>query len=178
MESERRKYKRRNRGFIIDYQHIREENGRLGKRAASVNVSKEGLCIYSRFEESEDDVLLLTIPYVTPNPGIFAAKIKHAVKSEHSGYLYGLYVLPLFQERFAVVDTIAIVSEPIELELESREAEFIRNAAGEESLVGPVIEGICNFWSAINPRIDTQISSIDELTAFLSKELDKRRSGG
>ncbi len=177
MKPERRKHVRRSCGFIIDYQHMEDENGNLSRRAASINVSKEGLCMRSAYEENENDVLLLNIPYVTPNPGIFAAKVKHAVKTEH-GFLYGLYVLPLFQERYSVIDTISLGSESIELAFDGKEAEFLRNLAGDESLVGPVLEGVCAFWNELNPKIGSRISTFEELTEFLSGELEKRRKGG
>jgi hypothetical protein len=178
MEAERRKHERRGCGFIVDYQLMHEENRTLAKRASSVNVSSEGLCIRSGFQENPNDVLLLRMPYITPNPGIFAAKIKHTVKAQYEGYYHGLYVLPLFQERFSVVDSICLSNESIDLPLSSEDAQAVQIITGKESLNSPVIEGICRFWNDLNPKIDAPISSFDELMEFLSKELSKRRASG
>jgi hypothetical protein len=176
--AERRKHPRRGCGYIIDYQLMQEETGMLSKRASTLNVSAEGLCICSPFQESPNDVLLLTMPYITPNPGIVAAKIKYTVKAQFEGYIHGLYILPLFQERFSVVDAISANIENLVIPLEPEELAALRDMAGEDGLVSPVVEGICRFWNDINPRIETPITSFEELTRFLSREIEKRNHSG
>jgi hypothetical protein len=177
-ETDRRRHFRRTSGLIIDYQLMQEESGALGKRAASVNVSENGLCIRSPFIEKADDVLLLSIPYITPNPGIFAAKIKYSAKTDFNDYCYGLYVLPLFQERFSVVNAVSMPCEPLTIQFEETELDALKGFSGNETLANPVVEGICKFWSDLNPRITEPIASFEDLTAFLLKEIGKRNNGG
>jgi hypothetical protein len=179
MESDRRKYKRKECGFIVDYQHIDEESDALARRASLVNVSAVGLCIHSSFMEPKDGVLLLSFPYVTPNPGVIAAKVKH-VAAVRSGYIHGLFVLPLFHDRFTAIDSTESRSETIELFVAPREKAFIdslgkqdrESAVVDEHPDEKTIEGICRLFVNLNPRIDESIGSLDELTEFFKHTIE------
>jgi hypothetical protein len=177
-KSERRKFPRSTRGFIIDYQRIDDETEYFARRAASVNISAQGLCISSDYEEQLHSVLLITLPHVSPNPGIVAAKIRHMEKSSKDGYTYGLYVLPLFHERFSVVKEITFENEIIDLRLEPDEIEALRRISGSGARLGAVTEGICRFWNDINPTLDSHVGSFEGLVECLKRELMKRNGSG
>lgn len=170
MESDKRKHARKESGFIVDYQPVEAETDSLDRRAALVNVSCEGLCIRSAVMERKDSVLLLSFPYLTPNPGVIAAKVRHSQAAPRNGFCHGLYVLPLFCERFAAVALAESRNETLELYVAPREKAFIERLARESGLEGAgdgkTIERICRLMVGMNPRIDEAIGSLDELTDF------------
>jgi hypothetical protein len=178
MESDRRKHERKNCTIIIDYQPMGEETTSLSKHASSVNVSANGMCIYSPYRENPDDLLLLSLPYITPNPGIIAAKVKYSIQTPYAGYYHGLLVLPLFQERFSVVDSVRPETEQLEIPCSPDETEFIRSISKRSIPEAPIVVGICKFFNDLNPRVTETITSFDELCGYLKKEIEKRTKRG
>jgi hypothetical protein len=177
MTTERRRHARKPCGFIVDYQSIERETEGFDKRAKTVNISPEGMCLHSSFRENCDNVLLLQIPYITPNPGIIAARVKHVSEAPSGGYYHGLFVLPLFRERFAVVDTMFMEKERIDILLDNTELNFINEKAGNEKLAEPLVLGICRFFADLNPKVTDTISSFDDLKKYLKKEIEHRNKG-
>jgi hypothetical protein len=175
MENERRKHLRKNTSLIIDYQNINDHGDKFDKRAFAINISTEGICLYTPYREKEAEILLLRFPCVEQeNLSVIKAQVKYSIKAPVTGYYNGLYVFPAFHIILSRLQTITDDQDICDLELEEEEKEYIKKISGNNQFISPAILGICHFFRDLHIKMNKKISSDEELKDYLIEELKKR----
>ncbi|MBN1697081.1 MAG: hypothetical protein JW881_06180 [Spirochaetales bacterium] len=175
MEKERRKHARQKSSLIIDYQKITDDGDVFGKRASAINVSKEGICLYTPYREPDKEILLLRFPYIEKEGASFiAAKVLYSIQAPVTGFYHGLFVFPAFRNTFSYFQNLDRVSEDCSLELIDDEKLFLAQISGKSNDLTPAILGITQFFRDLHIKVNGRISSEEELQAYLVEELKKR----
>jgi hypothetical protein len=175
MEKERRKHLRKSSSLIIDYQNIKDHGEKFDKRASAINISSEGICLYTPNREAEAAILLLRFPYVEQEGLSFIkAEVKYSIKAPVAGYYHGLHVFPAFQNMLALLHTGTDDSEICDLELEEEEKAYMQKISRNNRFIAPAILGMCHFFRDLHIRVNREIASEDELKDYLVEEISKK----